>query len=749
MLTDFRRIVLVLLLLACFCRPGAAGVHDCGELGGRVVDAVSGAPLPQVNLQLEGLDRGTVSDSRGDFAFRHIPAGDYCLLASHVRYGTTCTDFSISCGDTLELVIHLQETAWQLDEVRIAVDDHLRLNQLHQPVLRRESGQLQQELGLTIAETLEQEAGIARRSMGPAPARPVLRGLSGNRLLLLEDGMATGDLSATSADHAVAIEALAAEGLELLRGPESLLYGAGAQGGVVNVQRGLVPEELLARPRAVGTVYTDTALPGAGGSLALDVSRRNLSFRLDASAREAAEMETPAGSLDNSSISTTTLGAGLALLGDHGRIGLGISSYDSDYGIPGGFVGGHPEGVEIRLEKRGLKLEAEKLLEACGIESIRLAALASRYYHAEYEAGGQLGIDFGALSIEPELELRLQEHHGLDEGRIRLSASFRDFATGGLSHAPDTDEWSLGLAWLEHARWADWHLSAALRAEHKRVIPDEERFSVVIGSIRERSFSGLAASLKLDAPRLQLGMTKIETGLGLSRSWRPPSVEELFSGGPHLAAYSYEIGNPELGAENVLSVEVPLVMQVRDLRSSLTLYASRYSNFIFPSFTGEFSARRADLYEYRTMGRDAQMTGFEWTISWRPGQWELESRLSAVRGELEGGGPLPEIPPASGLVSLHRRIAAIRTGLAFSFADRQDRVYQAEDPDAIPELETAGWGRLDADLMWSFSLGNSWNQLHVRAENLLDHEYRHHLSRIRSIMPEAGRGLKLTWRSWL
>ncbi len=735
---------LFFLLLSQAAAQGS-GPHPCGVIEGVIRDD-AGRALPLVQVELPELRQGGYTDARGEVRLLHVIAGSHRLVISHVGYHTEVREVEVAVGDTTRLELELHHEAVRLEDIHVH-GDH-RLESLHEPDLKRRSAEIQQELGLTLAETLQEEVGISSRTMGPAPARPVLRGLSGNRLVLLEDGAATGDLSATSSDHAVAIDPIGARSLELLRGPESMLLGSGSVAGVVNVERGLIAAQHKDKPSWVASLNGDSGTEGLGSALRLETPLRSLDLVLDATMRNTGNQRTPVETLDNSSLQSLGLGGGLALNRDHWSAGLALNHYRSDYGIPGGFVGGHPEGVDLEMRTSRLELQAQRRLAAGPVHHLQLQSRLARYYHAEYESSGRLGIDFGVLSAEHSLEFGLRPHLGFHQGRLRLEMKLRDFATGGISHAPDTDELFLAAGLLEHIQLKEWHASFALRMEHQRITPDEERNSVVVGHIRERSIQGAGLALQLDAPLAEAGPFRIQTSLEVIRGWRAPSVEELFSGGPHLAAYSYEIGNPELEAESSLGLELPVTFHWHGGELRLSAYATDFEGFIFPSFTGQFSSRRADLYEYRTVGRDARFRGLEWSQQQKLGRWEQESRLSLTRGDLKSGGHLPEIPPLQGLFSLARQMDAWRYGLSLVWADRQDRVYKAEDPAAVPEANTAGWVRLDAKVLWRYRAFGAYQQLQFEVENVFDREYRQHLSRIRSVMPEGGRSLRITWRSW-
>ena len=707
-------------------------------LDGLVVDSL-GMPVANVNLMHVHTNRGCASDLQGRFRFESWPVNGDSLHVSCLGYqGKT-----LFVRPDAPLRITLTPVSFVLEDLRLKAHRHKE-----QRVTRLSLSEvdLQQEIGLTLAETLEQEPGVSRRSMGPAPARPVLRGLSGDRLQLLEDGLPTGDLSATSADHAVSIEPLAAHGVVLLRGADALLYSP-AMGGVVDVDRNLRADP--AKSELSAGLYFDSASMGKAVNLRAEHGIGRLGIVADGSLRDTGDLRTPGGRLDNSSLESSTGGLALALGDDDLGADLGFSAYISEYGIPGGFTGGHPNGVSIRMQQRSLRAGWRESGHLPIVSRLDYNLALVRYYHAEYESNGQLGIDFGVLSVLQELDLHLCDTEGTCGSRLRASAEFRDFATGGLSHAPDTDEWRLGLAWLQEFLAGDHRIRTAFRADYSHIAPDEERVSSVVGHIRTRSFQGFSGVVEWHAPELSFADAEWSAGLGLQYSTRAPTSLELFSGGPHLAAYSYEIGNPESNNERALGLELPLRVTRSGMSAELNLFHTWYQDYLFPSFTGQLSARRADLYEYRIMSRDARIGGAEFSCQGEWSFWELEGTLSYVRGSLKDGEPLPEMPPLSGLLGLHHNQGSWRFGVETWAAMPQERLYKAEDPDAERETRTAGWLRVDADLAWTLPLGSSVQRIQLRAENLLDLEYRQHLSRIRSVMPEAGRTLRLVWKVWL
>lgn len=710
---------------------------DC-ELSGVVHDAVTSRPIGWADVLVEELNQAVVTDPDGTFHFWKLPSGSWTLRVMRVGYRDALRRITIAEGDTLRLNIGLSHAVVELEEVEFKAkrDDG---SFVHDPAITMEGQEFERELGLTVAESVDEEPGIAQRSMGPAPARPVLRGLGGDRLLMLEDGQQTGDLSGTSSDHAVAIEPMTARRIEVIRGPETLLYSSGALGGVVNVERGMVQSIRPSRTSGAVTVSGETVSDAAalGGNLVSPLGEE-WALRLDGSGRTAGDMNTPEGRLKNTSVKTWNGSAGLSWLPAWGFAGVAGSHYSSDYGIPGGFVGAHPNGVNIEMERQHIEGKAGVALGLGLLQRLELNADYSRYYHAEYGWGNVLGMEFGVTTTSMETRLLFGGDDVLRRGAVGVTVQSRDYKTGGLSFTPNSLERSGGAFLFEEYHLDGWTLRGALRGDFRLVRPYEERTSVVIGQISDRDFygvSGAAGAKRLLRP----GLT---AGVNFLGSWRAPTLEELYSEGPHLAAYSYEIGNPKLDAERGIGTEIFMKFRATKVEANLATYLNQFDGYIFPLNTGQFAARRADLYEYRFTGVPARFYGVEGSMRIELSRhWDLNlSGSHVVTEQTDTHQPLPMIPPTTGHAGFDHHLGNWTLTFDAIGAARQDRTGEFEAP-------TSAWLRFDFGVQSQFVYAGMLHSLSLVLVNATDTDYRQHLSRIKVIMPEPGRNLKLVLRT--
>lgn len=461
-----------------------------------------------------------------------------------------------------------------------------------------EAADIQENLAGQIGDVLAKLPGVSATSFSPGASRPVLRGFSGERVRVLIDGLGTIDVSNTSADHAVTIDPLTAERIEVLRGPAVMLYGSQAIGGAVNVIDKRIPRRVPDEPVHVdGLAARDSASDLRQGGLSVDAPLADrLVVHVDGSWRktndleiagfalapelradlladaaeeaeeghldEAAELSEAAnqrGVLPNSATRTWTANAGLAFIDGDNTLGLSVGWYDSRYGVPTqpGMGHAHEEGddeaaeaeggeenVTIGLEQFRADLRGELDLGDGAFDMLHLRAGYSDYTHTEFE-GDETGTVFDVKGLEARLELS-QKNLGWWRGSIGGQFYHRDFAAEGAEAyvAPNlTDQ--LSLFTLQEFGSGPIQLEVAARVEKT----DVEARTLN----QSRDFTNLSGAVGL----IYESEGGLRTGINLSRAARAPSAEELYSNGPHIATQAFEIGDPNLSTEKALGDSTP------------------------------------------------------------------------------------------------------------------------------------------------------------------------------------------------
>ncbi len=705
-----------------------------GSIRGTITDADDKSPLYGVIVHLEDLQLHAITKETGEFCFPDVPSGTHALHFDLIGYRDTTVTVRVEDYSEITLKLQLPPNPLNLSGLIITGQlDRLHADVTGSRTLSQES--IERSAPTTLSDAVSSQAGVSVRSMGPAPSRPVMRGFSGDRLLLLEDGERTGDLSATSADHALAIDPLGASYVELIRGPGSLLYGSYTLGGVLNAVKNRIPSERISRLTGSALLQAKSVSESGVGHAELSAPLGDFVAGAIATRNRSSDVDTPEGKLRNTFLRSDELGTGVAHIDNRGYAGAAASYYESEYGLPGGFVGAHPKGVRIALERRHVEAAAERKLDRGPLSSMLLRGSYSRYYHGEYESNGSLGIEFGVLTYNFSLINRLRKLGRFENGAFMLWSEKRDFASGGFSFSPGAGEDSYAAALLEDTRIGPWRWQMAVRGDYRRVSPEEERVSTRIGLIHGRDFGGVSAGLNLSRPI----STQWSGSLGLMKSYRSPTLEELYSEGPHLAAYSFEIGNPELSAESGLGLDLTARWRPVHGYLDLSFYYNRISDFVFALNSGRINFRTL-LPEYQYQGADAAITGVELSSGRHFGHgYSTELMASATWGDLTSGGtPLPSMPPASALLSARYECHNLTIMFNSRGALSQLRVAEFEFP-------TAAYLVFDASAHYELKSRSILQTIRGGVTNLLNSDYRNHLSRVKSILPEAGRGVYIQY----
>ena len=704
---------------------------------GQVIDAETGTPLVDVHVSLLRTAEGAPlfrTGRTGEFRFDEIVQGTYTLRFERVGYETLDQEIVVN-ADSTAMTVKLKRSPLQLGEVVVTPGDEEHTHFEKTTDLNLSAQELGQQMGATIAETLSGEVGIAQRTMGRAAARPVIRGMGGDRLLILEDGGRTGDKSASAADHAVAIDPTTATNIEITRGPASLIYGSSALGGVVNVKREAIPQTLPNRPTMNLTFQGESINSGLTGTTGLTIPIGDLAWRLELNRRHTDDTHTPIGVLENTSLSQTNFSTGVSMVKDWGHFGISGGSYRSDYGIPGS-PEGHIQGVTIDLDRQRYEGNFEYGFQQSFLEKLKLHSTYTRYQHQEIESNNTLGVEFGLLTYNLSA---LAYMHG--DAVAGIWGEYRDHATGGFYWTPHTREMSLAGFYFKQKRLNDdLTLQGAIRYDVRRIEPFEDGAVTRAGAVQQRDFGGVSSA----ASGIYHWDDHLETGATLMKTFRTPGIEELFSDGPHLASYSYEIGNAKLGSEDGFGTEAFLRYSAKRVKLNFTVFRNQIYSYLIPTNTGEKewgSGAAGWLWIYQYRGQDAVLDGAEFSVDAEiVSRLQAQVRMSYVRGTLaDSGSPLERIPPLNGKVALRYVTRPLKVHFTARLSDGQYRLSEFEEA-------TDGYIVYDVGFQLAFPVWQLQHQAVVTIENIFDTEYRQHLSRIKSVMPEPGRNMKLLYR---
>ena len=598
--------------------------------------------------------------------------------------------------------------------------------------------ELRSKLGSSLGETLSNELGVSASAFGAGASRPIIRGLEGNRVKVLENGMAVSDLSGLSNDHAVTGEAATARQIEILRGPAALLYGSGAIGGLVNVVNERIPTEHHDHTSGVLETRYNSVDHGRAMSFSGDTSAGKVAIHLDGSGREAGDYHLPdagGATLPNSHLRQHTLGAGASYIGERGYFGASVSSLDKKYGIPGG------EGAQIDLDQT--RYDIDSLLNAPlpGFEQLRFKAGYSDYGHVEQNAEGEPETLFSNRALETRFELKhkpvagwsgsfgVQTEHARFSG---LSAESGDPAT-----VPTTVSDTRAAFLVEERDFGVARVNAGVRAESVKRAPES--------TAPRRSFDLLSYSAGAIVP-LKPGYS---VGLTASVAERAPAADELYSGGPHESTLTFDIGNPNFRTETSRNIELSFRKTTGLVRWQANLFQNRVRDFIY----GEMSDTLLDdegnpgdeLRERIFRQADATIRGAEAEISYNQhyqhGALSLRAFGDVSRGSLDDAGSLP-LQPAKRLgVDAGYKRGPVRAGVSLLRALKQERLA------AFESTPTPAYTQLDANLSYTQRFEHTDLTWFLIARNLLDDEIRVSTSVLKDIAPLPGRNITVGVRA--
>ncbi|KPL69403.1 TonB-dependent receptor [Erythrobacter sp. SG61-1L] len=636
---------------------------------------------------------------------------------------------------------------------------------------------LQRNLGAgTLGDVLEKLPGVSSTSFAPGVSRPVLRGFTGERVRVLTDGIGSIDAASTSADHAVTIDPLLTDRIEVLRGPAVLLYGSQAIGGAVNVIGKRIPPRVpdeAVHVDALAAVDTAADRREIGSSVDVPLGS-NVAFHVDGSWRKSGDVQVPGyvasdtlrsellsgadqleddgfteeadevratanlkGKLPNSQTETTSLGTGIAFFSGESNLGVSFGYFDTSYGVPE--MPGVPDPLDSEAEEEapvtiGMKQYRVDLRGVLDLGDGFFDKLQTRwgwsdYTHTEFE-GEETGTRFDVTGIEGRLEL-VQSQRGGWGGSLGAQYSHQNFeANGEEAFVPPSKTDSFALFAVQEFDLAPFEVEAGGRYE---------RTDIDVSSLNEaRGFDTFSGALGLS-----FGLSEgLRIGINGSRAERAPSVQELFADGPHVATQQYELGSPELTKEGAWGLEGYLRGTVAGATVSFSVYQNWFDGFIFLSEAG---TEEDGLPVYEFLQQDAKHFGIEGEISapiYKSSGFALLADLRGdyVRATLADGTPVPRIPPLSLTGALEAQIGDFDARAEVEWYDKQDRLAPLETP-------TDSFALTNLSLAWHPLSGADNVTLMLQADNIFNVEGRRHASFTKDFVPLTGRNFRLSMKA--
>ncbi len=590
--------------------------------------------------------------------------------------------------------------------------------------------ELRNKAGLSLGDTLGGELGVQASGFSAATSRPVIRGLEGPRIKVLENGMGSGDLSAISNDHAIGSSMMTARQVEILRGPASLAYGSGAIGGLINIVNDRIPTVLA--PRAAGEAELRVGSVDRSGGLGFSAERAagNIGLHVDGSVSDAGDYRIPGtanvdgtgdrGKLSFSGQRERNVGVGATLMQDWGRVGASLAQLDKHYGVHG-----KDENSAIDLARTRFDIDSLIKSPLEGFDSLAFKFGYTNYQHTELENGTDPSVRFTNKVADARWELAHQPVAGW-RGKLGVQAENADTQaaslTGGAATVPRTRSKMMAAFLVEERDFGALRVNAGARYENVSRDPD---------NASARKFSLGSASLgALWSFRQGYGL-----GATLSLAQRAPTAEELYSNGEHHPTDSFDRGNASLKNETSRNLELSLQKTSDDLRWKANLYRNSVANFIY----GRISPGTQGLAFDRDFSQgDATLQGVEAEIGYRQNQPGLSGRafFDTSRGTLDGQGSLPLQPAARVGLSLGYRQGPWQSSVSVLHANAHTRIAAAT---VSQETVTGAYTQLDANLSYVQRYGTTDLTWFLLARNLLNQDIRLSTSLLKDYVPQPGR----------
>ena len=647
---------------------------------------------------------------------------------------------------------------------------------------------LTRDLKPTLGETLAHLPGVSATSFGPSASRPILRGFQGDRIRVLTDGIGSIDVSNTSVDHAVIIDPLLAERIEVLRGPEALLYGSSAVGGVVNVIDTRIPRTKPAKGYRLngiatyGSAANERAISSAGdvavgqhlvlhadgsylktdnlhiGGYALSPAARAQALSQVGLPQDVAPGEEPIDfaataairdTLPNSFSKTWTAGAGAAIITDTGNLGISYSHYDSLYGVPIRYatrVGQGQEAPRLSIVQNRYDLRGEVDTGGGFLDKIRIRLGHADYRHFELDPDGAVGTAFYNNGTEGRFEL-VQADHGGWKGASGVQYFNRLFnVVGDEAFLPRNETNQTGLFTLQQLDLGAFKAEGGVRYEHTDLAARADQLNRFFTG--QRHFDAISGSLGAS-----YGLSDaIRVGLNASHTERAPTAEEAFANGAHAGTQAYELGDPYFRLEKSNGLEATLHVHGDRFNFDGAAYYNWFTNYISENQVDQSvceaaaapSGREVDFPCFQNQQVDARYYGVEGDASatlFRVGSYKINGDVLGdyVHANIVDRGPVPRIPPARVLGGIEAQGDLITARGEVEHVFEQNRTAPFETP-------TNDYTMVNASLSLKPFGSDSKTYLLVSANNIFDVVARRHASFLKDFAPLAGRDIRVSLR---
>lgn len=663
------------------------------------------------------------------------------------------------------------------------------------PVSILSGDDLEKSQSATLGETLKSMPGVNSTYFGPVSSSPIIRGLDGPRVKVVQNGMDSSDASRVGPDHIATTEAATATQIEVLRGPSTLLYGSGAIGGVVNVVDNRLPK--TRQEGLIGKVSTlfDTVSNERTVSTDLNGGQDNFAWHFDGYTRKTDDYEVPqftledgdlADTIENSNIDSSGFTLGAGWIGDDVTVSFAYGRLDTDYGIPGHSHEEHGHEEEHGEEEHGeeevfARMQQDRFQSVLDWNNLggwlteaHWHNAYTDYQHSEIEEG-EVGTTFTNDSLESRLWGKHKAVNGW-QGVLGLHYTHSDFsAEGEEAFTPSTETTSTALFVLEEKTIGNFLWQVGARVEHIKHQPDNDFF---VDSQVNANFNDVSYTANSGSVGFVYSLSDEQSlALNYAHSERAPSAAEIFSNGIHISTSTYEVGagfdlviddadpdeveftliqsNQEVRKEVSNNIDITYRIQTEDLQANFSVFYNQIDDYLFQQNTGlEFHDEEHEEEEleseeeheeglpvYVFSQQDAKLYGFEADVDWHLNQHLRVSAFTdftraTLSNNADENANLPRIPPMRFGTELHWEQGNWHAELGATYYSKQDKI-------ADFETQTDAYTLVSAAFNYYLSLDNADLTFYVKANNLTNQLARVHSSFLKDDAPLPARSFVL------
>ena len=723
----------------------------------------AGDPIVGAAVRVLELDRAVRSGARGQFALSHVPTGWCTVAVEIVGYVSTTRTVHVQ-GDTTTVAFDLRPSAFALDPVVVSASPvgHTASNE-YQSTAARSQLDLLNNGGMSFAEKISDLPGVATRLNGAASSRPILRGLGDNEVLVLENGLRTGDIATFDPAHATPIAAAAISRIDIVRGPATILYGPNTIGGLVNVLTDVVPT--VADHPVSGTAVVDlnSANSQYAGYVNSVFSGPTHAFHISAGGVHADDIRIPSGTyvdpgsgmpfaldrMPQTFDRSSEVGLGYAYQGVLGSLGLGAKHYEMNYGIPG--VPPNPDWSTVppttsRIAQERNTVELRGLLRTGGsfISDWKLDASYNDYGHSEFPTAQ----DSTGVSDPQANHFHKREFNGVLQARhtplkkvagaIGLWVDVQDLTIeGDQPLGPNSRTTGLAVyAYEEYHAAATTRLQAGLRFDYNKI--QTRPYAQSADSVfRTSNASRLANAVTVSLGAIHRFSGNLTGSVSAARSFRAPTVQELFANGLDAASGTYSIGSATLGPETGVGLDASLKGAFASATFEISPYLNTIDDYIYAFLRGD-TIQNFPVRQFAATR--ARLAGVEGSLSVAPvSRVALRASADYVNAQdTRRDVPLPFTPPLRALLQGSYQDGKYFGVIAWRLAARQDRLGDGDTP-------TAGYAVMNVGFGVRLVQHGLVHNVGIHCDNVFNTVYRDNLSVIKDFLPQPGRALRLTY----